>query len=272
MFDWKHRQNAFGESPAWVAADGDRIVAFRTFMRWRFRWMGEQVSAVRAVDTVTHPDYRGRGLFRALTELAVDELTAEGVGFVFNTPNDQSRPGYLKMGWQVVGRLPIAARPRGAVGMARMLSARQPAKIWSDRLDLGDPIDAAVDGWVTPPETGRGLATDVSDEFLRWRYGFGPLHYRVVSASGARIVVRVRSRGAAREMALLQALDGRMPPVRSLLSAAGADYAVGLGASRPRRGIQLPGQGPLLTWRALARRDMPPLSDWRLSLGDIELF
>ena len=35
---------------------------------------------------------------------------------MFNTPNDQSRPGYLKMGWQVVGRVPIGVRPaRSAV-------------------------------------------------------------------------------------------------------------------------------------------------------------
>ena len=67
--------------------------------------------AVRAVDTATDPDYQGRGLFTRLTLQAIDELRAEGVDFVFNTPNDQSRPGYLKMGWQVVGTLPTHVRP-----------------------------------------------------------------------------------------------------------------------------------------------------------------
>ena len=36
FLDWKHRRNAFGESPAWVALDGDRVVGYRTLMRWRF--------------------------------------------------------------------------------------------------------------------------------------------------------------------------------------------------------------------------------------------
>ena len=56
--------------------------------------------AVRAVDTITAPEARGRGVFTRFT-LAIlsNEITRDDdVSFVFNTPNDQSRPGYLKMG------------------------------------------------------------------------------------------------------------------------------------------------------------------------------
>ena len=73
-------------------------------MRWEFQRGDEVFRCVRAVDTATHPDYQGRGLFTRLTKAALPELVADGVKFVFNTPNDQSRPGYLKMGWQAVGR------------------------------------------------------------------------------------------------------------------------------------------------------------------------
>ena len=60
---WKHRENAFGESPAWVALDGDRVVGYRTFLRWRFLDDGGRtVTAVRAVDTATDPAYRGMGI------------------------------------------------------------------------------------------------------------------------------------------------------------------------------------------------------------------
>ena len=50
----------------------------------------------------------------------VEEMTAEGVDVVFNTPNTQSRPGYLKMGWIDVGRLPVAARPTGLRSLVRL--------------------------------------------------------------------------------------------------------------------------------------------------------
>jgi hypothetical protein len=37
--------------------------------------------------------------------------------------------------------------------------------------------------------------------------------------------------------------------------------------------VPLPGQGPILTWRALdTTADAPPaLDEWQLSLGDVEL-
>ena len=37
FFDWKHEQNPFGRSPAWVAVDGGEVVGFRTFLRWEHR-------------------------------------------------------------------------------------------------------------------------------------------------------------------------------------------------------------------------------------------
>jgi hypothetical protein len=38
------------------------------------------------------------------------------------------------------------------------------------------------------------------------------------------------------------------------------------------RFLPLPGQGPMLTWRALAKTTLPALRGWDLSLGDVELF
>src|SRR5690606_32239213 len=105
----KHRRNPFGASPMWVAETDEGLAAVRAMMRWELAGPdGRVLRAVRAVDTATHADHRGRGLFRRLTLGAVESLTAEGVDLVFNTPNDQSRPGYLTMGWEVLGRVPLA--------------------------------------------------------------------------------------------------------------------------------------------------------------------
>src|SRR6185503_17396733 len=98
FFDWKHAQNPFGASPAWVAVEHEKVVGFRTFLRWQFEHPDGRIRhAVRAVDTATSPAHQGRGIFRQLTITAIEELTTEGVDFVFNTPNDNSRPGYLRM-------------------------------------------------------------------------------------------------------------------------------------------------------------------------------
>lgn len=286
FFRWKHRLSPFGISPAWVALDGARVAGFRTFMRWEFSAGGRTHTAVRAVDTATDPDYQGRGIFSRLTRQAVEELRADGVGFVFNTPNDQSRPGYLKMGWQLVGRLPAAARARGVGSVVRMGSARTAANLWSEPCSAGlDPQEAfAAQGPAdtAPGVPDTGLRTARTPAYLRWRYGFEPLSYRVmVTAGGVEegwLAFRVRRRGGACEVVLgdLHAPAGARQAaalLRSTLRATKADYVIGLGGASVLTGmVRLPGQGPLLTWRALAETEMPPPPSWHLTLGDVELF
>ena len=288
FFRWKHLDNAFGASPSWVATDGDRVVGLRTLMRWEFDTPSGRARAVRAVDTATHPDYQGRGIFSALTRRAVDELTSEGVDFVFNTPNDKSRPGYLKMGWQEVGRLPTGLRPASIPALPRIAAARVPAEIWSVPTDAGLAIefafadDAAVEELLAAVPSQAGVTTRRTPAYLRWRYGFGPLAYRVILAGSTLadglLVFRVRRRGAATELVVSDLLlpnpsaTATRRLIRTALRATGAHYALGLRTSAASGLLLLPGQGPMLTWRALAVDTMPKLEDWRLSLGDVELF
>jgi GNAT superfamily N-acetyltransferase len=297
FFAWKHHESPFGRSPAWVAADPaaeGRIVGFRTFSRWQFDRGDDVVTAVRAVDTATHPDYQGRGIFSLLTRRALDELAAEQIAFVFNTPNDRSRPGYLKMGWQLVERLPVAATPRSPLSLVRLARARTPADKWSAPTDAGVPVaDVLADAPAVERLLAAARPSAVGDDdrlrtrrtpgYLAWRYGFPPLHYRAVVAPGGVadgvVVFRLRRRGAALEAAVCEQIvpagDDRTAPrlVRRLLRASGADHAVQIGRARPSTGLlPVPGQGPTLVWRDVTETTMPPADHWALALGDIELF
>jgi Acetyltransferase (GNAT) domain len=265
-------------------------VGLRTFLRWRFRQPdGRVLDAVRAVDTATHPDFQGRGVFSRLTLGALDELRDEGVDFVFNTPNDQSRPGYVKMGWQVVGRVPICMRPRGPQSALRMLGARVPADKWSIEVDAGMPAEEALDddhsldrllAATSTPSGPPGLSTDRTPAHLRWRYRFGPLHYRAVVARGGPAaglaVFRVRRRGSAVEAVLCELLapQGGGDLVAEIARATGADYVIAAGPPVPgARMVKVPRLGPILTWRGVADHAVaPPLDAWRLAMGDVELF
>ena len=289
LFAWKHAENPFGSSPAWVASVAGQVVGFRTFLRWEFETGpgGKPVRAVRAVDTATHPDHQGKGVFTALTEHALDALRDDGIAFVFNTPNERSRPGYLKMGWQPVRRLPVLARPASMRSLMRLAGARTAADKWSLASDAGLPAmtaladRAGVDALLgSAPATG--LRTRRSAAYLAWRYGFEPLRYRaVVGESGPSdgiVIFRLRRRGPATEAAVCEELVPAGDPARArrllglVLRTSGADYAVRLGDHLPRAGfVRLPGQGPTLVGRDVC--DPVPAPDtWRLGLGDVELF
>lgn len=290
LFAWKHEQNAFGPSPAWVAVDGDRLVGYRALMRWRFDCGGRTVEAVRAVDTATHPRYQGRGIFTRLTLHGLDELRAARVGFVFNTPNGQSRPGYLKMGWRVVGRLPISVRPRSLLVAPRLAQARVPAKVWSEACVDGEPAanvlqqTDAVGNLLASQPPSPGVRTARTPEYLQWRYGSSPLGYRVIVAEGSPeagiAIFRVRRRGAAREAVLDEVIVPGADPrlARAMRGRVGrevdADYVIRIGGPPVASDgyVRLPRQGPILTWRSICETRMPALDSWDVTLGDIELF
>lgn len=288
FFQWKHVDNPFGRSGAWVAESNGRLAGFRTFLRWEWVVPGRGVvTAVRAVDTATHPDFQGQGVFSRLTMHALAELEREGVGFVFNTPNDKSRPGYLKMGWRLVARLPVWARPRSVLTAAKLLGAAVPAEKWSldgtgghPALDvLGD--DAATERLLASLPASRGAATHRTAAFLRWRYGFPALHYRAALAGSTVedgvVLYRLRRRGGAVEAAVCDLLvPGGDPGIgrrllRTVVRGSGADYAVRLAGHGPRAvWLPVPGQGPTFVWRHVTDQAPPPR--WDLALGDIELF
>jgi len=144
LFRWKHIDNAFGRSLLLIAVDraapeGARILAVRPLMRWRFaNDSGTTISAARAVDTATLPSAQGKGLFRRLTLAGIEQLLAEDCGFIFNTPNSKSLPGYLKMGWFDAGEVRFGFGLSTPSAAPRILRSRTAADKQSiETLELG---------------------------------------------------------------------------------------------------------------------------------------
>lgn len=105
FWNWKHNQNPAGVSPVILAWDGDKLIGIRAFMCYKFIKNNETYFGYRPVDTATHPDYQGKGIFKKLTLTLLEDLKKkEENAFVFNTPNSKSKPGYLKMGWLEWGK------------------------------------------------------------------------------------------------------------------------------------------------------------------------
>lgn len=294
FFRWKHLDNPFGRSFMILAEADDRVVGLRAFMRWRFLLRGRAVDAVRAVDTATDPDFQGRGIFTRLTLAALEELGGQAE-MVFNTPNDKSLPGYLKMGWSVVGRIPVRVRVRRPVRFARGLRHLRDEPPGG----AGPPVDAVpvadalrdVGGasfWGPVVDDGR-LATPKDEAFLLWRYAEAPLlDYRAVSIPGRGLAIfRVRPRGRLWEATVAEVLTARgdVGAARKLLSlvarAAGVDHVTcafptGSGLERAARRaayVRSP-LGPVLAARRIEPSEVDPtgMRAWALTLGDVEVF
>lgn len=297
FFRWKHLDNPFGRSFMIVGESDGRIIGFRAFLRWRFDVDGRSVRAVRPVDTATHPDHQGRGIFSRLTREALEMLSDEA-DVVFNTPNAKSLPGYLKMGWKPVGRIPIGVRSRRPLSSLRGLRRTSPI---GPRPTAGAPEARTIEELPGMPELLRAaerpagrLATPGSSAYLSWRYGRAPLlDYRVVrvTANGRLQGVgflRVRPRKGLWETTIADILvsPGDVSVGRRLLSraarVASADvvtcsFPAGSTARRAARraGFVRAPRGILMIMRPLREAlDLEPhdLSSWGLRLGDVEVF
>ncbi|MFB9364996.1 GNAT family N-acetyltransferase [Kitasatospora sp. NPDC001664] len=305
FFAWKHHRNPFGASPGLVAVTpGGRIVGVRLFLRWEWRAVDRVVRAVRPVDTATHPDFQGRGIFRRLTTELLEQVSSEAE-LVFNTPNGNSLPGYLKMGWQDLGQVPVSlriARPLSFARGARAALARKAAATGPVVCPLPTAADwfgsGAPDGLAellreragADASDGR-LAVARTEPYLRWRYGDAPgLDYRVMTchrggelagvAFGrprrrgplveftlADVIVRPGDRRAAAELLRAAARSGGDHVATHL--AAGTEAA----AAAPRSGyLRAPRTGMRLAARTPAGAVPPELGAWRFNLGDLEVF
>jgi GNAT superfamily N-acetyltransferase len=299
FFDWKHGRNPFGPSPALVADTGEGLIGLRALMRWRFAAGQRAVEALRAVDTATDPAHQGKGVFRRLT-LAALEKVGDDAALVFNTPNADSLPGYLKFGWREVGRVGVDVAPTRPLRLARhtrrVASGRGDARPVPSELPRAAEVLAdhtALAPLLAAQPADERLHTPRTHEFLRWRYAEAPgLDYRAVTLDGPQgltglAIGRLRRRGPLAELTLADALvrPGDNAGARRLLrrvARAGGDYAAAhlAGDAALRRAgrragyVPAPRQGLTLVANPLQDVEPDPTrrDSWRLALGDLEVF
>lgn len=291
-----------------IAEAGGELVGLRVFLRWRWEANGRVLKAVRAVDTATHPNWQGRGIYSRLTRALVDQVARGGTHFVFNTPNEKSRPGYLKMGWQTVGRTDLWIRPlrpfrmvRGLLPKGRYPNAASvlpgPTRYPAAEALAGRPELETLLDTVRGAGRQRRLSTLRTLEYLYWRYVAVPdvVYQGLLDVDGpdsALVIGRYKAQDALVEFRLCELLTGpgrrsrRMARqlIQRIHRESGADYmsAMAPAGSTEQRVLlstgflPAPRLGPILTVRPLnAVLDGPALgkrSSWHLAIGDLELF
>lgn len=296
---WKHEANPFGVSPCLVAESNGQLVGVRLFLRWTWRSGCRDVRAVRAVDTATHPEWRGRGIFSRLTMDLAAQMQRERVSFIYNTPNAKSLPGYLKMGWVPVTRISLWVRPLRLASLVRRSLGGAP---------IQPPTIGAFDN-VARVLSDKRLPVFLSDKalgderyhtartprYLRWRYGEAPglvyqARFEMLGDDGALVIARARLRGRFRELTIsellitpsVRGLELGRAVISDLVRTADADYVAACAVRHTAEREVLAGAGflpaprlgPHLTVRHLSpvRLDPTRWANWRCSIGDLELF
>ena len=90
---------------AWI---GDVMAAHYAVIPTCMNIGGRDVKGVLSMATVTHPDHRGKGLFKTLARATYEYAASLGYEFVVGVANDNSYPGFIKyFPFQDVGKLDV---------------------------------------------------------------------------------------------------------------------------------------------------------------------
>ena len=106
---WKYKQNPAGEPIIWVACCDNKIVAQYAIAPVKIKFGDRTVTAAQSVDTMTHPDYQGRGIFVALTAEVFKEAARRDVAFIYGFPNKLT--SWHEKNWHKVGNLSFMIKP-----------------------------------------------------------------------------------------------------------------------------------------------------------------
>jgi N-acetylglutamate synthase-like GNAT family acetyltransferase len=300
LWAWKHEQNPFGPSFVLLAEENNTLIGLRAFMQWQWQWKGTVYNAIRAVDTATHPDHQGKGIFKKLTLQQLELCKQQGVHFVFNTPNDQSRPGYLKMGWVQQGRMPLKLKVLNPLALAYALAFKKtvpastsndptPAQVWDTNIyKLLENYSANADH----------LTTVQSASYIRWRYANNPLfRYNYFTDNETFLLIgRIKNHSFTRELRLVdfmlfnsssanRRINSRISKVVlpycknnniRVVSFSGQQYQSYKSYLNWMGLIPVQSRGPIVTVRDLNMNERFPelldIKNWGYSLGDMELF
>lgn len=164
---WRYLDHPAGGPLIELAWDGDRLAAHYAVSHAPLTIDGEPTAASLSMTTMTHPDYRGMGLFPSLAERLYARLGEMGHALVHGFPNVMSHSTFAKsLGWQDVRPLPmLAVAPSKARGCSLEPKVR--------RVDVIDDAFADLLG-ALPVRTGIRRSRDA--ELMRWRIDANPQH------------------------------------------------------------------------------------------------
>ena len=107
IIEQRYLQNPVGDLCMFVALEENRIVANYSVSPAYIQLDDKKFKCALSLNTMTHPDYIGKGLFVELARKLYDSLRNESYGMVYGFPNYISNRTFCtKLGWKDIYEIP----------------------------------------------------------------------------------------------------------------------------------------------------------------------
>lgn len=181
---WRYVTPPDGRCPVMLAADGERLAGAYTIWPVKIRIGNEVVLGAQSMDTMTHPDCRGQGIFTKLALACFEAAQARGFQVLYGFPNPSSYPAFVgRLDFAHTGDIVHWVRPikpsrhgkvPAAIGPLVDLASRLLPKGRKGNVEIAiarpppAALNAVLDEWRQEKNVCRVERTAA---WLDWRYG-----------------------------------------------------------------------------------------------------
>ncbi len=192
FWDWRFANNPFGESYGWYAKDtitGD-LAGILLWWPWKFNAGKQDGRFYQAINGKISEKYRHRKIFLRLNNTAIDFFQDLNAG-LFGFPNENSYPGYQKLGWMTFTRINPFLIPLSPV--RTLLKFFLGNKEDADVLSVKPCINFRFKNLES--QTGSFLTTLWNVQNLTWRFQNHPAHeYCYFNINDSLFIYRTKKR------------------------------------------------------------------------------
>lgn len=207
-FHWKFAQSPYGETLLACAKVQDVIAGCVGLGIQDFYQDGVLVKGAISYETFVNPEFQGHGLFKKLIAYAEEEAKKKGIELLLNFPNNNSLPGFLRMGWSQMAGSKYYLKAHNLLRCLRYITDIKQffVPLPSNLLQLDQDAFANCKEQILQ----KSLVQRVTPEYLTWRFLSYPVgHYVIFNSEEVCSVARVGKRGHLTELQILVVLPQR---------------------------------------------------------------
>lgn len=195
--DWEYLQNPDGKAILFVAEKLSELYSQYIILPRKYFANSEVLNGSLSVNTLTHPDARGQGLFPKLAELTYEKASRQDIQFTVGFPNPVSSPVFRsKLKFSTLGYLPFYVKILKPLNVLKKYFSKGNLKRGEEQkiefpnsenrdgftIDLFDPEKDASDFEKFHQKflKGKKYCTLRDLAYIKWRYQDIPLrNYRM---------------------------------------------------------------------------------------------
>ena len=109
---WQYQDNPEGKVVGWDALSCRKLAAHYVVIPFRALIQGQSTLGLLSLNTATHPEHQGKGLFTQLANKTFQSAAEAGYRFVVGVANANSTPGFVrKLGFTAIAPLSVKVFP-----------------------------------------------------------------------------------------------------------------------------------------------------------------